>query len=178
MSNTYSSAWLNLSLLNKKEILPSVLLALWPRKKLLSSKTQMRQVRRLPLYNPVPPQRKIKWSPLCSLWRKPSCQLQGLYGTSNRTPSHHFVQKSTLPLTISNKPYILNQELHMHKSPNTILLPPSKWRWAPHQRFTSSPLSPLALSTPKQWHSRAQNDDERPLWPTGINAKPPQDRPC
>jgi hypothetical protein len=57
-------------------------------------------------------------------------------------PSHHFVQKSTLPLPISNKLYILNQELHMHKSPNTIFLSPPHIDHEPH----------ISTSLPHHYH--------------------------
>jgi hypothetical protein len=68
----------------------------------------MRQVHRLPLYNPVPPQRKIKWCPLCPLRRKPSCQLQWLHGIQGPTTED---LPTTLSKNLHSSPH-LKQTLH------------------------------------------------------------------
>jgi hypothetical protein len=109
MLNTFGSARLNSSLPNKKEILLNVLTAsAMATQKLLSSKTQMHKVHRLPLYNSMRTQGKIKWCPLCPLWKKPSCQLQGLHGIQGPQ------QKTFPPLRpkIYTSPPHLKQTLH------------------------------------------------------------------
>jgi hypothetical protein len=58
---------------------------IWAHKKLLPSQTEMREMRRWPLDKLMPPKRKIESWPMCPLWWKSSCELQGMYGLQGPT---------------------------------------------------------------------------------------------
>jgi hypothetical protein len=83
--------------------------------KLLPSQTEMREMRRWPFDKQIPPKRKIEWCPVCPLWWKSSCKLQGMYGLQGPTKEN----KPTSPFETIHSSYT-NQTILTHSTRSNI----------------------------------------------------------
>jgi hypothetical protein len=142
---------------------------IWAHQKLLPSQTEMQEMCRRPFDKPVPLKIKIKWCPMCLLWWKSSCELQGLYGlqgpTNENIPTSPF---ETIHSSCTNQTNISHSTRSNICSNNQtkFLCCTTNIEQDQHK----------SISSGNQWYTRLKKYDEKPFRASGNYAKPPHNR--